>query len=129
MKRKELIQAWRSTIADTHKSWVVFENGTCVILMNPETDLVKQATTLLRDWAQPYTGSPSGDFGTITLTNGLGWAATCYHNDILTFVGMDEVEQDAGGLRAGLLGRSKRAKDAKDLRVVHVENNGPPNAQ
>jgi len=39
MEGVDLIKAWRDTINGPNKSWVLFENGTCVILMEPEADL------------------------------------------------------------------------------------------
>jgi hypothetical protein len=122
MEGTELIEAWRDTINGPDKSWVLFEHGTCVILMEPEVDLATQATALLREWGPVHAGSSFGDFGTITLDNGRGWVVTCHHNDILTFVGPDEVGPDAGDVVIGLLGRSKRGQDAEECRVLHVED-------
>jgi hypothetical protein len=118
----ELIEAWRATIVGPTKSWVLFEHGTCVILTEPEDDLELQATDLLRDFGPVHAGSSAGDFGVITLTNGLGWAVTSHHNDILTFVGPDEVEAGSPDVTIGLFGRSKRGQDAAELRVLHVED-------
>jgi len=124
MEGVDLIKAWRDTINGPNKSWVLFENGTCVILMEPEADLVAQARALLREFGPVHAGSSFGDFGTITLDNGRGWVVTSHHNDILTFVGQDEVSPDAEDLAVGLLGRSKRGHDAEQLRVLHVEDKG-----
>src|SRR5215510_90969 len=98
MEGPELIEAWRATINGADKSWVVFENGTCVILMQPEADLTSQATALLREFGPVQAGSSFGDFTTITLDNDRGWVVACHHNDILTFVGPDEVGPDAEDL-------------------------------
>ena len=123
MEPNKLIEAWRNTIVGAHKSWVVFENGTCVIVVKPAPDLERQATTLLRKWGPVHVGSPAGDFSTVTLDNGVGWVVTCHHNDILTLVLLNEIDEGASDLEIGLFGRSKRAKDASDLRVVHVDDN------
>jgi hypothetical protein len=118
----DLIEAWRATINGPGKSWVLFENGTCVILMEPEADLAAQATALLREYGPVHAGSSFGDFSTITLEDGRGSVVTCHHNDILTFVGPDECSPDAEDVVVGLLGRSKRGQDAEELRVLHVED-------
>jgi hypothetical protein len=118
----KLIEAWRATIKGPDKSWVLFENGTCVILMEPEADLSAQATALLREYGPVHAGSSFGDFSTITLADGRGWVVICHHNDILTFVGPDEADPDAQEVAVGLLGRSKRGQDAEQLRVLHVED-------
>ncbi|WP_179278667.1 hypothetical protein [Actinomadura mexicana] len=45
-----------------------------------------------------------------------------HHNDILTFVAPEEAGDDAPDLAGGLLGRSKRDQDGRELVVVHVED-------
>lgn len=122
MEGTELIEAWRATINSPDKSWVLFENGTCVILMEPKADLATQATALLQEFGPVHAGSPFGDFSTITLEDDRGWVVTCHYNEILTFVGPDEVGPDAADVVVGLLGRSKRRQDAEQLRLLHVED-------
>ena len=117
------IDIWRRVILDPQKSWVLFENGTCVILVEPGEDLAAQATALMREWGPVHAGSPAGDFNVIVLPDDLGWAVGCHHHDILTFVGPEEVLADeASDLVVGLLGRSKRDQDAHGLGVIHVED-------
>ncbi|MFT5680124.1 MAG: hypothetical protein ACI8RZ_001029 [Myxococcota bacterium] len=122
MTNEDRIEAIRASITGSGKSWVMFEHGTCVILMEPEADLAAQATALLAEWGPVHAGSPAGDFGTITLDNGLGWAVTCHHSDILTFIGRDELDEEASDLVAGVFGRSRRGEDAGGLNVLHVED-------
>ena len=122
MEGAELVEAWRATINGPGKSWVLFENGTCVILMGPEADLAAQATALLREHGPVHAGSSFGDFSTITLEDDRGWVVTCHHDDILTYVGPDEAGSDTTDVVVGLLGRSKRGQDAEQLRVLHVED-------
>src|SRR5262245_30157325 len=111
----ELIQIFRKIIAGDKKSWVLFENATCVILVNPQSNLVEQATDLMKEHPV-LVGSYLGDFGTIKLINDPGWAVTCHHPDILTYVSPDEIGPGPGSdFGIGLLGRSKRDRDAKEL--------------
>jgi hypothetical protein len=118
-----LIEIWRSIIVGEQKSWVLFKNGTCVVLIEPETDLVAQATALMKEWGPVGVGCSSGDFGTIDLVNAPGWVVTSHHNDILTYVGPDEVEQPGpNNVVVGLIGRGKRDQDAQELEIVHVED-------
>ena len=56
----------------------------------------------------------------ITLDEHLGWVVTSHHPDILNYVGPGEVDEGSTDVVIGLLGRSKRDRDAKGLRVVHV---------
>ena len=126
MDGAQLVTAWRDIINGPDKSWVLFENGTCVVLMEPGDDPAAQATELLRENGPVYPGSSFGDFSTIELDDGRGWVVTCHHNDILTYVGPDEVGPErANDLVVGLLGRSRRGQDAEDLKVIHVEDRRP----
>ena len=122
MNDPDLIATWRAALNDPDKSWVLFENGTCVILVEPFGDLATQATTLLREWGPVHAGASFGDFGVIELPAG-GWVVTGHHPDILTHVSPTEVGPDeTSDLSVGLLGRSKRDRDAEELRVIHVED-------
>jgi hypothetical protein len=126
MDGAQLVTAWRDIINSPEKSWALFENGTCVVLMELGDDLVAQATELPRENGPVYPGSSFGDFGTIELDGGRGWVATCRHNDILTHVGPDEVAPEgATDLAVELFGRSKRGQDAEELKVIHVEDHRP----
>lgn len=122
MVADELVQVWRDVIQGDEKSWVLFENGTCVILMEPEDDLSAQAVALLREYGPVHAGGPAGDFGTIDLEAAPGWAVYGHHGDILTYVAPDEVEEGADDLVVGLFGRAKRDQDGRELAVVHVED-------
>ena len=125
MDQEQLISVWRTSLNSRERSWVIFEHGTCVVLMQPKGDLAEEAQDLLREWGPVHAGTTSGDFSTITLDNGLGWVVTCHHNDILTFVGKSEVGEAPNDVSVGLLGRTRRAQDAEELHVVHVEDNRP----
>ena len=76
----------------------------------------------MKEWGPVHAGSPAGDFATINLENGSGWVVTCHHDDILTYVDSDDVDEGASELVVGLLGRSKRDQDAETLRVIHIED-------
>lgn len=116
-----LIDVWQRLLADPHKSWALFENGTCVVLTAPEGDLAEQATELLRKSGPVHAGSSAGDFGVIDLEDAEGWVVTGHHNDVLTYVGPDE-PGDRSEIAVGLLGRAKRHRDGTELHVVHVED-------
>ena len=118
----DLVNIWRQIIIGDDKSWVLFDNGTCVILMEPGDDLAAQAITLMKEWGPVHAGCSAGDFSTITLDNETGWVVTSHHNDILTYVSPEEVGDDPSDLSVGLLGRSKRGQDADSLTVIHVED-------
>ena len=119
-----LVVLWRSIVRGPDKSWVLFKNGTCVFPSEPgaDSDLATQAIALMKTWGPVHAGSSAGDFSVITLKDAPGWAVTCHHNDILTYVGPDDVESaTASDVTIGLLGRSKRDRDACDLEILHIE--------
>lgn len=118
-----LVQTWRSIIVGDRKSWVPFPHGTCVILTEPQDDLAAQAVGIMREWGPVHTGSPAGDFSVIRLSGHPGWVVTSHHPDLLTYVGPDEPDEATpDDVAVGLLGRSKRDRDAEELRVLHVED-------
>lgn len=133
MPHESYTDAWRRIIIGDHKSWVVFANGTCVVLPDPDpaADLAAEAVALLREYGPVHAASAAGDFGTITLDPGPGWVVYGHHNDILTYVAPDEVASDdpaaaPNDLTIGLLGRSKRDQDGRELQVIHVEDRRSP---
>jgi hypothetical protein len=123
----DYIAAWRRTIRGEHKSWVVFEHGTCVVLVDPDpdADLAAQAVEILRDYGPVHIGSAAGDFGTTALDPGPGFVVSGHHSDVLTFVGSDEVSEPTD-LVVGLYGRNKRDQDGHELEVIHVEDRRRP---
>ncbi|KAJ6184776.1 hypothetical protein N7519_006077 [Penicillium mononematosum] len=117
---------WRSIlIGGSKKSWVLFEHGTCVILMNPTSDdLATQATDILKEWGPVRAGSSAGDFNVINLEGDPdGYVVTGHHNDVLNYVPAEAVEEGAPDMVAGLIGRGNRDVDASELKVVHIEDN------
>jgi hypothetical protein len=121
MQHIDPVAIWRQLLSGSGKSWVVFENGTCVIVDAPTPDVAGQAQHLLREWGPVRPGGQGGDFGVRALKGHLGWIVTGHHHAIGTFVAHDEVEPHAHEVEIGLRGRSKRGMDADALRVLHVE--------
>jgi hypothetical protein len=117
-----MIETWRSIILGDDKSWVLFEHGTCVILMAPGEALEAQAIETMKAWGPVHAGSTSGDFSVIRLVNGSGWVITGHHPDVLNHVAPDEVVEGAKDFVIGLVGRAKRDRDAASLHVVHIED-------
>ena len=54
------IDLWRRIIIDAGKSWVLFESGTCVILVEPEAGLAAQALALLKEGVRSTPGARRG---------------------------------------------------------------------
>ena len=119
---QQMVEHWRKIIQGDAKSWVLFANGTCVILMLPESDLAKQATDLLREWGPVHIGSPAGDFTVSHLSNYPGWVIYGHHPDIINYVSPTEVPANSGDASIGILGRGRRNLDGLDPVAVHVED-------
>jgi hypothetical protein len=124
---------WRDLITGAEKSWVVFENGTCVVLAgaDPDADLAAGATALLREYGPVRVGTPSADFDLIELDGYPGWVVTCHHPDILNYVPPQALTERAGPpeVLAGLFGRSARDEDARQPAVLHVHDARPDTAR
>ena len=117
-----LVDIWKGIIKGDGKSWVLFEHGTCVVLMEPEDNLGEQAKGLLREFGPVHAGSPAGDFGVIRLRDAPGWVVTGQHQDILTYVSPDELtDPSPKDLSVGIRGRTKRGQDAAELNIIHIE--------
>lgn len=115
---------WRSIIQGEQKSWVLFEHGTCLILMQPEADLAAQARQIMATWGPVQVGTPSADFNVISLPNPPGgWVVTGHHPDMLNYVAPEDGDvPQPSDLVIGLIGRGTRDQDAHELRIVHIED-------
>ena len=116
-----LVEIWRQIIVGAGKSWVVFEHGTCVVLVEPADDLAARAVAILGEFGPVQAGTPAADFGTVPLDAAPGWVVTGHHPDVLTYVAPGEVGEP-DNLAVGLTGRAKRDLDGHELTVVHVED-------
>src|SRR5262245_36239591 len=126
MPGTDLIAAWRTILGGLNRPWVLFEHGTCVVLAAPGPDLAAQARAILQEYGPAGDDSAVGDFAaTVPLPDGRGWLVAGQHDDIVTFVGRDEVAPGTPDAAVGRLGRARREQDAADLRVMHVEDGRP----
>jgi hypothetical protein len=116
------VDIWKGILEHSGASWVLFSNGTCVIVREPGKDLAAQARAILLDWGPVAAGTPYGDFTVQHLKSSPGWLIGCHHPDILTHVGPDEVGPASSDVKIGVAGREKRRQDARDPKVVHVED-------
>lgn len=119
---KAIVEGWQRILAGQGKSWVVFENGTCVVLTEPQGDLKEQAIELLKVWGPAHAGTPSGDFWVVALENNGGHVVESHHPDIMTYMPPYETGDETGEMLIGLIGRAKRDQDAQELNVVYVED-------
>ena len=114
------IERWKQLLAHHDKPWVVFAHGTCVILMEPEQDIARQAAAMIEQWPV-HAGGQLGDFSVLVLTDVPGWVITCAHPDILTYLAPEEVESETvPEVALGLQGRAKRDQDAHENQIIFV---------
>lgn len=86
-------------------------------------DAAAKAIQIISEYGPVWIATPSADFNVTGNSAADGIIVTCWHNDVLNFVGKDE-----GGninmLEKVLLGRSKRDEDGRNPEVLHVEYKG-----
>ncbi len=57
----DLISIYKKIIIDQSAGWVLFRNGTCVMLLEPQGDIKEQAVKILREHGSVVAGTPSGE--------------------------------------------------------------------
>jgi N-glycosidase YbiA len=122
MTPEQRSEVWSQLLNEPGESWVAFEFGTCVVLVEPQADLGLQARRILEEWGPVHAGSPAGDFSVTRPLRAPGWVVTCHHRDVLTYVAPEDVEPGATDVVVGLAGRRFRDLDARALRIVHVHD-------
>lgn len=124
--QEQIVEIWRKIIQNTPerqgKPWVVFRHGTCVILMegaSSKEDATTKATQIMTQYGPVWPGTHTADFNITENSTVQGIIVTCWHDDVLCFVGKDEGGDNM--LANALLGRSKRDQDGRSPEVLHVE--------
>lgn len=118
----DLVQIYKKIIVDSSTSWVLFKNGTCVMLLNPEEDVHTQAIKILKEHGSVVAGTPSGDFEVTKIPVIDGWVITGDYPGIMIYVSSQEADKKNSDFEIGMTGRTKRENDAKALEVVHIED-------
>lgn len=111
------INIYKKVIEPNLKDWVIFENGTCVIIYKSQGDLKNEAAEILKKYGQAYPGTSTADF-TVTKVD-KGWIVTGDQPGILNYVSEDEGEEKEDW-EIGLLGRNQKEQDSKELRVIYT---------
>ena len=118
-----LLEHVHLAINPNFENWVLFENGTYIIFddLNGISDVQQEAIRLMKEYGPVSPGGPSGDFGVTHLNKTEGWVVSGHGYGMYTYVHPSELNQSAPDDSAiGLFGRSKRARDAKNLKIIHV---------
>lgn len=114
------IKAWQELMVEPYP-WVLFENGTCVIIMKHDEDRKQQAIQLLKG-LYVKAGYEFGDYGVQKLSNEKGWIVTSTHPDVVTLVTLDEVPEQyrEDTLSIGSHAQKKRKMDAEACKVIYI---------
>ncbi len=122
---KSLVRVWRTILIGAHKSWVLFEHGTCVILPNPsaEVDLAGAAQAVVEVYGPVVPNSSATEFSVIPLADVAGWVVTGHHPDILNYIPPEVFTTTTPPeVVVGMYGRTMRDADGLTPTVVHVED-------
>lgn len=117
----DLINIYKKVVTDPLMNWVLFKNGTCVMLLEPQKDIKAQATQILQKHGVVIAGTSSGDFEVTKISEINGWVVTGDYPGIMVYVSDDEADSKKSDFEIGMIGRTKRETDAKVLEVVYVE--------
>ena len=121
-----LLEYVQLAIKAEFQNWVLFSNGTYVIVEEGDTtpDTRAYALAQMRGFGPVYVGSPAGDFSVINLHTTEGWIVSGHGSGMYTYVHPSELGNHAPtDVEIGMYGRSKRAADAEELSIIHI--NGP----
>lgn len=117
----ELVDIFKKAVIDSSTNWVLFKNGTCVLLLNSQEDIQSQAIKILKEHGSVIPGTPSGDFEVTKIPEIDGWLITGDYPGILNYVSSQD-GQKKGDFEIGMIGRERRELDAKELGIIHVED-------
>lgn len=117
----DLVSIYKKIIIDKSARWVLFKNGTCVMLLEPQKNIKEQAVKILREHGSVVPGSSSGDFEVTKISEIDGWVVTGDYPGIMIYVSREE-GKEKDDVEVGILGRRKRELDAKELEVAHIED-------
>jgi len=122
MTSYRLIECVKKAINPRFKTWVLFSNGTYIIIEDSTiTDKRKFAMDQIKEFGPVFAGSPAGDV-TITKLNLVdGWSVGGHGYGMYTYVGFTEMgTQNPSEIDIGLFGRKKRDQDSKDTTIIYV---------
>lgn len=94
------------------------------MLLAPQEDAQAQAIKILKEHGPVVAGTPSGDFEVTKIPEINGWVVTGDYPGIMVYVSSEEAGKKSSDIEVGIVGRTKRESDAKELDVVYVEDKG-----
>src|SRR3989344_2433484 len=102
---EKLINLYRRTIDPKFKDWVIFDQGTCVIIYNLKGDLETEAINVLKKYGTVTPGTSSADFTVLKVDS--GWVVAGDQPGILNYVSGEE-GRDLEDYEIGQIARDKK---------------------
>ena len=125
METKSLLENVKLAINPKFQNWVLFENGTYIILddVSQIPDVKSEVIKLIEEFGPVSTGGPAGDFGVTTLNKTEGWVVSGHGYGMYTYVHPSELDSNSpDDATIGLYGRSKRDKDGQNPNIIHINS-------
>lgn len=114
-----LALVYKKIIEPKLKDWVIFSNGTCVIIYKSQGDLKNEATETLKKYGFIAPGSSSADFQVLKIDS--GWIVYGDQPGILNYV-TEEEGKGKEDYEIGLIGRNKKEQDSKKLDIIYINH-------
>ncbi|OGY96687.1 MAG: hypothetical protein A2122_00910 [Candidatus Liptonbacteria bacterium GWB1_49_6] len=112
-------------ITGEKESWVLFQNGTCVVFTEPQADYKQAAVKKLREAGEARGGGESGDFSVMKLKDLPGWIVSYFAPGIFNYISPEEFEGgNPSDIAIGMVARKKRNSDSASGVVIHTEAKG-----
>ena len=126
LTKEELIKQVQLAINPKFKNWILFKNGTFVIIEDiSEEEIETAGIEKMKEFGPVYVGSEAADFRTITLTNVEGWLVSGHGYGMYTYVHPTELEKEnPDSHEIGLFGRSKRNLDGLNPEIICLSSEG-----
>ena len=122
LEEKELIENIKLTLNPKVSYWVLFSNGTVIVfdsLANGE-NIKEKAIKHMKEFGPVWPASAAADFSIVDLVSTKGWFVTGHGYAMYPYVHPQEVSSNPHDVEIGVIGRSKRHKDSKELKIIYV---------
>ena len=123
LTKEALIKHIKLAINPHFENWVLFKNGTYIIIEEIPNDKTIEAiaTQEMKEFGPVHAGGPAGDFNTIVLDKTDGWVISGHGYGMYTYVHPSELEKpEAPDYLIGLHGRGKRDMDGHHPEIIYV---------
>lgn len=122
VRRAKLIKNWKLLLAsEESSSWVLFNNGTCIILRNFSGALEVEAKRLLESADKNIGHGGFRDLNVSPIPEPSGWIVTGEQPNVRVFVDPSDFNEPLDSdLQVGLVGRINATFDAKELLAIFI---------